>query len=168
MCNIVQKTLGTYIKFSPGHKLGPAVTLGGRVPNDIHQLGSDSAVVSNEDRPFWSICWAGGAHGSGWETCWPDLRWTQVNCNWLHVLSFQFFGHFIKQAFSFFGLYILLRLAQRWSGSRGFKLQTTKLDDAGSSNNFCPHSISVRKTYYKLHERESFSLYVQDCELSIY
>lgn len=70
-----------------------------------------------------------------------------------------------NKLFLFSAFYILLRLAQRWSGSRGFKLQTTKLDDAGSSNNFCPHSISVRKTYYKLHERESFSLYVQDCEL---
>lgn len=150
MCNIGQKPPGSYIKFSAGHKVGPAMTLGGRVPNDIYQLGLNSAVVSTEDRSFWSICWAGGAHGSGWETCWPDLWWTLVNCNWLHVLSFQFFGHFIKQVFPFFSLpYILLHIAQRWSGSRGFSFQTTNLEGAGSRNTLCPHSISVRKTHIR-------------------
>lgn len=107
MCNITQKTPGSYIKFSLGHKLGPVVTLSGRVPNEIDHLGSYRAMVSTEDRPFWSICRAGAAHGSGWETCWSghqsDLRWTPVNCNWLHALSsLQFFWSFHQIVFFFF------------------------------------------------------------------
>lgn len=47
-----KKILGSYIKFSLGHKPGPVVTLSGRVPNDIHHLGSNKAMVSTEDRPF--------------------------------------------------------------------------------------------------------------------
>ena len=46
------KTPVSYIKLSTGHKLGPVVTLGGRVLNDIHHVGSNAAVVSTEDRPF--------------------------------------------------------------------------------------------------------------------
>ena len=157
-----KKTPRSYIKFSPGQKPGPAVTLGGRVLNDIHQPGSDRAVVSTEDRPFWSICWAGGARGSGWETSRSahrsERRWVPVNYNWLQVLSFQFFWSFRQTGFLFLSSRILLRLAQRWSASRAFSLQTTNLDDAGSSNNFCPHSIKVRKENWMLHEKRRFSI----------
>lgn len=102
MCNIIQKTLGSYIKFSLGHKPGPVVTLSGRVPNDIHHLGSNKAVVSTEDRPFWSICWAGEVDGSRGQTSWSahrsDLWWTPVNCNWLRGLSsVEFLCHFKEQ-----------------------------------------------------------------------
>lgn len=85
---------GSYIKFSPRHKLGPAVTLSGRVPNHTQCLGSNIVVVSTKDRPFWSICWVGGAHGSGWETCWSthrsNLQCPPVNCTRLHALHHLF------------------------------------------------------------------------------
>lgn len=67
---------------------------------------------------FWSICWAGRVHGSGWEAYWQDLQWTLVNCTWLHVLSFQFLGHLIQRG-SFLS-FTLLQIAQRGSGSKGF------------------------------------------------
>lgn len=41
-------------------------------------FGLNGAMVSTEDRAFWSICWAGGEHGSGWETCCKDLWWAEL------------------------------------------------------------------------------------------
>lgn len=103
----LKKTPGSYIKLSPRHKPGLAVTLGGSVPNDIHHVGSNEAVVSTDDRHFWSICWAGGADGSRAQS--SDQRWTPVNATVsIHLLS-------VSETVppSFISLYV----AQRWSGS---------------------------------------------------
>lgn len=42
---MAQKPPGSYIKFSMRHKPSSAMTLSGKVPNDIYQLGLNSAVA---------------------------------------------------------------------------------------------------------------------------
>lgn len=42
---MAKKPPGSYIKFSMRHKPSSAMTLSGKVPNDIYQLGLNSAVA---------------------------------------------------------------------------------------------------------------------------
>lgn len=89
-------------------------------------FGLNGAVVSTEDRAFWSICWAGGEHGSGWETCCKDLWWAELLLEIATGSMFQvspppffFFLVFSKVIFSSFSApYVPPPIAQRWSGSR--------------------------------------------------
>lgn len=121
MCNIAQNTLGSYIKFNPGHRPGPAVTLGGSVPNDIHHLGSNKAAVSTEDRPFliyllsWWNRWVKGRQ----QLVSPIIRpaMNSGNCSGpsCSIICWVFLVQFFPPCVSLCG-------AQRWSG-RLFKLQ---------------------------------------------
>lgn len=124
MCSTDQKYLKTsYIKFSVGHKLGCAMTLGLRVPNDIYQLWL---------RQGCGFHWGQGflIHLLSWWSTWvrvrdllqrPVVSWiTTENCNWLDVPGFSLFfsfGLFWNNLSSFSAPCILLPIAQRWSRS---------------------------------------------------
>lgn len=112
----------SYIKFSVGHKLGCAMTPGLRVPNDIYQLWLELCSGFHWGQGFliYLLSW--------WRT-WvrvrdllqrPVVSWiTTENCNWIHVpgFSLSFFGLSEAILFSFSAPYVLLPIAQRWSGS---------------------------------------------------
>lgn len=117
-------------------------------------FGLSSTVVSTEDRAFWSICWAGGAHGSGWDTCCKDLWWaelllkiaTGLCCQvWYSRFLSLCFGLFWSNLSSFSAFYILLPIAQRWS--RRLFISNHKLGRCSLKNSSWPNTYVAYKHF---------------------
>lgn len=144
----------SYIKFSVGHKLDCAMTLGLRVPNDIYQLWLEQHCGFHWGQGFliyllsWWSTWVRVRHLLQR----PVVSWiTTKNCNWLVLpglifqVSLSFSGLFWSNLSSFSAFYILLPIAQRWS--RRLFISNHKLGRCSLKNSSWPNTYVAYKHF---------------------